>query len=118
MCWTIRNKKSREILCRKVKKADCFFLRFMGLMGRRKMDAGEGLLLEGVSSIHTCFMRFTIDVVYLDKDMNIVYVETVPPWHLGKLTVKSVHILELPKGAGKKFELGAQIEIYKQTEDA
>lgn len=113
MDWAIRDEESQEILCRKVKKADRFFLRFLGLMGKRKLDAEEGLLLEGVSSIHTCFMRFTIDVVYLDKDMKIVYVETVPPWHLGKLTVKSAHILELPKGAGEKFKLGTQIGIYK-----
>ena len=113
MCWAVRNKENHEILCRKVKKADRFFLRFMGLMGKHKIEAEEGLLLEGVSSIHTCFMRFTIDAVHLDKNMKIVYVETIPPWHLGKLMIKSVHILELPKGAGEKFELGIQIEIYK-----
>lgn len=116
MYWIIRNKESREILCPRVKKADSFFLRFMGLMGKRKLNDGEGLFLEKVSSIHTCFMRFTIDVVYLDKDMRVVYVETVPPWHLGKLTIKSAHILELPKAAGEKFKPNIQIEIYKQAD--
>lgn len=111
MHWIIKNKETREVLCKEVKKADNFLLRFVGFMGKKTIGADEGLLLEKVSSIHTCFMRFVIDVVYLDREYKVIYKETVIPWRIGKIVKKTAHVLEMPRGAGKKFEIGTQIEI-------
>lgn len=106
--------QNEKILCDKVNKADNFFVRLKGLMGKKKLDKGEGLLLEKVSSIHTCFMRIPIDVIYLDKDYVILYKETVRPWRIGKFVKKAVHVLELSEGEGDRFEQYTQIQIIKK----
>ena len=56
----------------KVKIADTFFTRLAGLMFQKKLPQGTGLLLVPCNSVHMCFMRFSIDVIYLDKDYKII----------------------------------------------
>jgi uncharacterized membrane protein (UPF0127 family) len=55
--------------------------RMRGLMGRSELELGAGILLEPAPSIHTFFMRFPIDVVFLDADRRVLrVVEAMPPW--------------------------------------
>ena len=57
--------------------------RMRGLLGRRSLDGGEGLLLRPASSIHTWFMRFPIDAVFLGGDGEILRVAGgVRPWRV------------------------------------
>jgi len=57
--------------------------RFWGLMGRRGLDPGHGLLIKPCSSIHMFFMRFPIDVVFLDRDNVVVkVVHGIKPWRM------------------------------------
>ena len=74
--------------------------RFLGLMGRSRLEAGEALLIKPCSSIHTFFMRFPIDVVFVDKGSRVVKIaESVKPWRF-LLGGKGAHaVLELPSGA-------------------
>ena len=52
-----------------------------GLLGRSGLESGEGLLLRPASSVHTFFMRFAIDVVFLGRDGEVLKVaKRVPPW--------------------------------------
>lgn len=60
--------------------ADGIWSRFWGLMGKARLPDGQAMLIEPSSSIHTMFMRFTIDVVYLDRDGRVVKIATVPPF--------------------------------------
>lgn len=72
--------------------------RTRGLLGRRGLDPGEGLLLRPASSVHTAFMRFTIDVVFLDGDLRVLDVaEAVPPWRV-KTRCGARAVLELRAG--------------------
>lgn len=65
----------------KVKIADTFFTRLAGLMFQKKLPQGSGLLLVPCNSVHMCFMRFSIDVIYLDKDYKIIeIVKNLQPW--------------------------------------
>ena len=91
--------------------ADSFSLRFRGLMMRSELAPGEGLLLKNCSSIHCFFMRFPIDVIYLDKEMKVVGKETVEPWRIGKLFKGARHVLELGKGYGELFDNFNPIEL-------
>jgi uncharacterized protein len=72
--------------------------RLRGLLGRSELPRGEGLLLRPAGSIHTSFMRFPIDVVFLDRDLHVVGLEThVRPWRAaGRRGARAV--LELPAG--------------------
>lgn len=61
--------------------ADTFFSRLAGLMFRKKLPTSTGLLLSPCNSVHMCFMRFAIDVIYLDKDYKILkIVKDLKPW--------------------------------------
>jgi uncharacterized membrane protein (UPF0127 family) len=88
-----------RVVVRRCELADGFFSRFRGLLGRRGLDSGEGLLLSPSSSVHTMFMRFPIDVVFLDRDRKVVGVRHgVRPWRVAGAR-RAVAALELPVGA-------------------
>lgn len=95
----------------RIRKADTFFLRFRGLMLRKELGEGEGLLLENCGRIHTNFMRFVIDVIYLSGDYEVLFRETVAPWRLGRNVRGAKHVLELPEGEGAKLKTGEIIEL-------
>jgi uncharacterized protein len=55
--------------------------RLRGLLGRRGLPQGEGLLLRPAGAVHTAFMRFPIDAVFLDRDLRVVRVAAeLAPW--------------------------------------
>jgi len=56
------------------RKAESFWARLVGLMGRSGLEEGEGLLLSPCSSVQTLFMRFPIDVIFMDRDARVVKV--------------------------------------------
>lgn len=99
-----------QIMADHVKLADTFFLRFLGLMGKKELASGEGLLLRNCPSVHCFFMKFPIDAVYLSRDMTVLYTETLEPWKLGKLVKKAAHVLELPAGTAR-VAAGETVEI-------
>jgi uncharacterized membrane protein (UPF0127 family) len=78
-----------------------------GLLGRRSLEAGEGLLLLPASVIHTAFMRFAIDAVFLDREDVVVHVaHDLQPWRTAaKRGARAV--LELPAGSARGFGLKA-----------
>lgn len=72
--------------------------RFWGLMGRREMPPGSGLLITPCSSIHMFFMRFPIDVIFLDRDNTVVkIVHAIKPWRMA-MGGGGKKALELPAG--------------------
>jgi uncharacterized membrane protein (UPF0127 family) len=58
----------------RARKAESFWARLVGLMGRRGLEEGEGLLLSPCSSVQTFFMRFPIDVIFVDGEAEVVKV--------------------------------------------
>jgi uncharacterized membrane protein (UPF0127 family) len=67
-------------VCR-ARVAKSFAARFRGLMGVADLPAGQGVLFPGTSSVHTHFMRFPIDVVFLDDELHIVAIRpALKPW--------------------------------------
>ena len=73
----------KNLIKYRIIKADTFWKRLIGLIGRKDMPDNEALLLSPCSSVHTFFMRFPIDLVWLDKDMNIVRIDkSVGPWSI------------------------------------
>jgi hypothetical protein len=70
-----------EVVCERCVVADRPLTRLRGLLGRRELPAGEGLLLRPAGAVHTSFMRFAIDVVFLDRDLIVVdVVDGLAPW--------------------------------------
>lgn len=73
-------------------------------MFRRGLANGSGLLIEPCSSIHTMFMLFTIDVVFLDREQRVLKIATVPPFRVA-LARGARSVLELEKGAAARCGL-------------
>jgi uncharacterized membrane protein (UPF0127 family) len=96
-----------RIVCQRCTVADGFVSRLRGLLGRRELPAGDGLLLSPSSSVHTLFMRFPIDVVFLDRGLQVVGVSSdVRPWRLtGRRG--SRHVLELAAGQARALGIRA-----------
>lgn len=77
----------------------------VGLLGRASLPAHEGLLLEPAWSIHTWFMRFPIDVVFLDGDGRVVrVVERLGPWRLASARHARAAI-ELAAGVAARLDI-------------
>ena len=98
-----------EILFIDVKLADTCVLRFLGLMPRKELKPSEGLLLTDCGRIHTNFMHFTIDVVYLSADLRVLDIETVRPWRMGKRVKGAKHVLEVSENGAYKLKRGELI---------
>jgi uncharacterized membrane protein (UPF0127 family) len=95
----IRNDTKNASLVDKGKVADTFFARLKGLLGSATLTKGEGLLITHEKSIHTFFMRYPIDVVYIDKNWQVIKVDcNMVPFRLGGYVTKAAYILELPGG--------------------
>ena len=89
-----------------VEIADSIIKRFMGLMGRRSLESGNGLFLTPCDGIHMMFMRFSIDAVYIDKDYRIKkIVRGLRPWLGLSMCFGALGVLELPSGDADKFDL-------------
>ena len=92
-------KRTGEVLARQVKEAKTFWARLKGLMFCDSLTAGNALLLDPCPQIHTCFMCFDIDVVFLDKENRVVAVlENLKPWRMSKFYRESCRTLELTGG--------------------
>ena len=96
-----------ERICARCVVARTPLRRMKGLLGRRALPASEGLLLQPASAVHTCFMRFPIDVVFLDRDLRVLRVaENVRPWRFASAR-GARSVLELPGGAARRNGLRA-----------
>ncbi len=101
----VRNQTRNAVLGGAVDVADTSASRRTGLLGRDELKAGEGLWIVPCESVHTFFMKFPIDLVYLDRpsreDRSHRRVRkvrnAVPPWRLSAC-LPAHSVLELPAG--------------------
>lgn len=94
--------------------ADNVFTRFLGLQGRARLEEGHGMVIRPCSGIHTMFMRFPIDVIYVDREDRVVHIErAIAPWRVGRVLRASRYVVELPAGtvARSGTQLGDQIAL-------
>ena len=107
---TLRREDGR-IVCERVVVADRAHRRMRGLLGRKYLRQGEGMVLRPGWSIHTAFMRFPIDAVFLDADQVVIkIVNDVGPWR----TVScrgAREVVELPAGEAHRrgLEVGDRV---------
>ena len=89
----------------KVEIADNFIKRFMGLMGRNNIGSAQGLFLASCNSIHMCFMKFAIDVIYVDKNFKIKKItHNLKPWTGVSMCFGAFGVIEVTAGDAKKFD--------------
>lgn len=82
----------------KIIYADTFFKRFRGLMGKRDFDHAMVFTNLTDSSIHTMFMRFEIDVYFIDGDKTVFEKASLKPWRFYRPKKQAEYVMETRKG--------------------
>ncbi len=100
-----------RVVCERCEDAARLLTRMRGLMGRRGLEPGEGMLIRHSGSIHTFFMRFPIDVVFLDRRMRVRKIVPELPRNRLAASLGARSVLELPAGEAARvgLELGNQL---------
>lgn len=98
-CVTVINQTRGVALGEQIGKADSLWTRAKGLLGKRSLAPGEGLLLYPCRGIHSYGMRFDFDAIYLDRQQNVIHIiERMPPHRSGPMLKEAHAVLELPAG--------------------
>jgi uncharacterized membrane protein (UPF0127 family) len=106
------------VVAEDVRVADGLWSRFWGLMGRKRLPEGSALLLKPSSSIHTAFMRFPIDVVFLDKELRVVkVVAEMRPFRVALAFHGTHSALELNAGAAARAQVEAEDQLVLADEE-
>jgi uncharacterized membrane protein (UPF0127 family) len=93
------------LVCAHCEVAERTIARMRGLLGRDGLGPGEGMLINAAPSVMTFFMRFPIDVVFIDRAQTIVkIVHNLGPWKTAAAR-KAVAALELPAGTAAALHL-------------
>lgn len=95
--------------------ARSLFTRGRGLLGRKGLPKGGGLLIVPCNSIHSFFMQFPFDAVFLTRDLHVIHViHEMQPWRVSPLVRRAHAVLELPPGAARAagLEIGDRLELH------
>lgn len=93
------NKTRQAFLATRVRVADTHWSRLCGLITTKPTEfgSGQGLWIVPCHGVHTCAMRFAIDVLYLDRSNTIVHIEeNMKPWRFAPVRMDCTTVLELP----------------------
>src|SRR5215471_3872779 len=106
------------VVCERCEVPNSAFGRMRGLLGRDGLEPGTGMLIDSAPSVHMFFMRFPIDVVFVDRDWRVVGVRHgLRPWRVAGAR-RAVAALELPAGAASEagIEEGDVLALEDQQE--
>ncbi len=111
----VRNRTRNTVLGTSVDLADTSATRRTGLLKHTSLAKGEGLWIVPCESVHTFFMKFPIDLVYIDRRHKVRKVRSaVPPWRLSAC-LPAHSVLELPAGTAQETgtQVGDELELEK-----
>lgn len=107
-----------SIVCESVEIANRPRRRMRGLLGRKSLPSGEGIFLQPAPSIHTAFMRFAFDAIFVDGTLRVVkVVEQLPPWRLASAR-HAWAVLEIAAGEVRRrgVAIGDQLGVVEVTD--
>lgn len=91
------NQTRNTVVVDHLEVADTYLKRLVGLLGRKGLEQGRGLWIVPCNDIHSFFMQFEFDAVFLDKEHRVLYtVERMKPWRISKIVRGGRIVLELP----------------------
>jgi uncharacterized protein len=112
----VYNKTKETFLAFRVNVADSILSRLVGLLGKRSLKPDSGVWIVPANAIHTVGMRFTFDLVLIDKDFKVVGTrELVRPFRVTRPVFRAESVLELPAHAvfRSRTEVGDQLVIER-----
>ena len=111
---TIRNLTRHTLIADKPVLANTPLARMAGLLGRTHLDPGEALVITPCQSIHMLFMKFAIDVIFVDRQNKVVGVcPNMRPFRLSPVFLKAHSAIEVSAGtiASSQTQVGDSIQI-------
>ena len=109
--WGIKNDSTNRVLASAVLTAFDRESRNRGLLGRDALPAGAALVLAPCSGVHTWFMRFSIDLIFVDRRGTVLRVrQDVRPWRLA-LRPGAFAVIELPAGSARDTLAGHVLAV-------
>ena len=113
MDYEITNTRTGQVIAARALMASAPWTRMKGLLGKKSLPADEAIILKPASSIHTLFMRFALDIIYLDREERIVkLVPNLVPYRFS--SAKGAHsTIEMASGAtnGLDLQVGDQLAL-------
>lgn len=109
----IKNISKKKVLIKNAKFTKNTFSQGFGLMFKKKINYGLvfNFNIENIKSIHTCFMRFPIDLLFLNSNMNVTkVVRYAKPWTFS-ITGRGKYVIELPAGKSFNTAIGDKISF-------
>lgn len=95
----VRNRSRAATLAGRAQVAGNWWEGGKGLLGRSGLAPGTGLLITPCNSIHSFFMRFRFDAVFLDRDLRVLHtIDAMAPYRVSRIVHHSWAVLELPAG--------------------
>lgn len=92
--------------------ANHFLTRLRGLWFRPPIQLGQGILISPCQQVHTHFMGYPIDVVFLDDRLHVCHIiPSLSPWKISAHIKQAKHVLELPAGAASQFYPSQQFTL-------
>ncbi len=110
----LMNITNGAVLAEVIRVAGDFKTRLKGLIGRTGLKDDEALIIQPCSSVHTCFMSFTIDVIFLSSELYILRtMEHMRPYRFSPIVAGSRMVVELPAGrlAATSTGVGHQLKL-------
>ena len=90
------NERTGEVILEDLQIADTFYARLRGLMGRPSIPENAGLMIKPCNSVHCFFMKFPIDVIFVDKKDRVVHIaEGMKPNSLSPIVGKANYVIEI-----------------------
>ena len=114
MNFLVRNITRNLVLAEHVNQADTLVRRMIGLLGKKNLPVGHGLWIRKCKSVHTHFMRFPIDAIFISAKGTVVRLyPTLKPFRITRFVSDAQDVLELPSGTLSRVqtELGDQLVL-------
>jgi uncharacterized membrane protein (UPF0127 family) len=112
----VYNKTKETFLAFRVKVADSFVSRLVGLLGKKVLKPDGGVWIVPANAVHTIGMLFTFDLVLIDKDFKVVGLrELVRPFRITRPNFRAESVIELPAHSifKSRTEVGDQLMIER-----
>lgn len=105
-----------QVVIEHLEIANSFWSRFVGLQFRRELPPSHGVMLVPCRSIHTCWMRFPIDVIFLDTQNTVLDIRSsVRPWRTAASKHGRPHAtLEIAAGSNQ-LAIGDRLQVIERV---
>lgn len=107
---SIKNKNKNEIVCSNVVVAKTTYKRMKGLIGTKGLAMDEAIVIFPCNRIHTFFMKYAINVAYIDKGNKVVRIDQhIMPNRIGKICKNAKYVMEYSI-KNNKLKIGDTVE--------